>query len=220
MKRSAALIEAVLHNRLEDAQALLRDEPSLARATNPQGVSVLTLAAYTRNQTAIDLLLQYRDQLDLFEALALGRLDLVKEQLTSTDIDRFSPDGFTPLGLATFFGHEALVRWLLEQGADPNLPSQNDFRVSPHHSAAAISHVPLARLLLAHGAEVNAKQASGVTALHSAAHNGQLELAQLLVEAGADLHARMDNGLTPLSMALQDGQGTVAAYLRERGASA
>jgi ankyrin repeat protein len=51
--------------------------------------------------------------------------------------------------------------------------------------------------LLAHGADVNARQGGGFTALHAAAASSDAELARLLLAAGADATARADDGREP-----------------------
>lgn len=181
----------------------LQRDPSLSENKTEQGISLLQFAAYCRNDAAIRLLKQYKSHLDIFEAAALGETDIVNAHLNENEglLSDFSADGFTVLGLAAFFGHLDLALDLLEKGADPNVSSRNEFKVSPLHSACATSNLKMAELLIQKGADVNAKQMHGVTPIHSAAHNGQTALVQLLIDNNAEINAIMDNGQTPLSMA-------------------
>jgi len=57
--------------------------------------------------------------------------------------------------------------------------------------------------LIAHGANVNVRQAQGFTPLHSAAHNGQTALIKLLVDSKANINEKTNSGQTPLEMALE-----------------
>lgn len=199
-------------------EVALKANPALADGKNEQGISYLLFAAYYRNYEAVRLIKKYKKPLDIFEASATGDLERVKA-LVSQDkalLNAFSPDGFTPLGLSTYFGHLPTTRFLVEAGAGVNIASGNAFKVTPLHSACAISHLELAKLLLENGADVNARQNSGFTPLHSAAHNGQLALAQLLVSSGADINAKTDNGQTPLMMAEEKGFEDVASFIREK----
>jgi ankyrin repeat protein len=69
-------------------------------------------------------------------------------------------------------------------------------KVTPLHSAAAARQVAIARLLIAHGANVNAAQAeSGFTPLYEAAANGDLEFATLLLEHGAYEFSRLNRSV-------------------------
>ena len=75
------------------------------------------------------------------------------------------------------------------------------------------------RELLAEGADPNAAQGDGMTALHWAAFNGDAEVAGLLIASGATLEARTRLGThRPLHVAAKEGHGEVVALLLKAGA--
>jgi cytohesin len=83
------------------------------------------------------------------------------------------------------------------------------------HFAAGGGHKEVAELLIAKGADVNAKVAIwGRTPLHFAAWNGHKEVAELLIAKGANVNARDAGGGTPLDLA--DNKVT-ADLLRKHG---
>ena len=75
-----------------------------------------------------------------------------------------------------------------------------------------------ARALIAAGADVNAPQGDGATALHWAAHRSDLHAATLLIEAGADVDAANALGATPLWLAATNGSAAVVERLLATGA--
>jgi ankyrin repeat protein len=76
------------------------------------------------------------------------------------------------------------------------------------------------RGLLQKGADVNAAQNDGMTALHWAAQRGDAELAQMLIYAGARADAVTRIGLyTPLHVAAREGHAAVAKVLLDNGAN-
>jgi uncharacterized protein len=79
---------------------------------------------------------------------------------------------------------------------------------------------PRVRTLLATGADVNAAQIDGTTALHWAAYQDDAETAELLVRAGANVNAVNRYGLPPLSVACTNGSGSVVKVLLAAGADA
>jgi uncharacterized protein len=197
------IIELIKAGKNDYLEQKLNDNPSLAEIKTEQGISLLQFAAYCRNISAVDILKKYKSELDIFEATSIGDTETVCQLLDKSPefLNSFSLDGFTPLGLASFFGHLSLVKLFLDKGANPNIASNNQFKVAPIHSACAISAFDIAELLIKHGADVKVKQMQGVTPLHSAAHNGQTKLSKLLIDNGAEINAKMDNGQTPLFMA-------------------
>ena len=75
------------------------------------------------------------------------------------------------------------------------------------------------RTLLKEGADVNAAQGDGMTALHWASRSGDVELAQMLLYAGANVKATTRLGAyTPLMMAAEQGHAGVIAALLAAGA--
>jgi len=93
---------------------------------------------------------------------------------------------------------------LLQGGADPNL-LDGPVPYHPLDYAALHGRADLADLLIAFGADMNAKDnLYGETPLHYAiefAPHGHLEVAQLLIDRGADVNVKDANGLTPLDYA-------------------
>jgi ankyrin repeat protein len=181
---------------------------------------ILLATYYGRNEIAQSLL-AHGAPLNLFEASAVGAPDRVQELVTAQPyrIESFAVDGFTALGLAAFFGHADIVEFHLIRGADPNIASKNPRRVAPLNSAVAGQHLEIAKTLIAHKANVNAKQAGGFVPLHSAAQNGQIKMIELLLANGADVNAKGDDGKTALMFAIESKHDDAANLLRQRGAN-
>lgn len=212
------LFQAIERGDKETVASLLAAQPALVSARNADGVSATLYSLYYREPEIAESLANSGAEMTVFEASALGRAETLRELLASDSAqgNAVSPDGFTPLGLAAFFGQPETARMLLEHGADPNIVSRNAMRVAPLHSAVAAQRLDIAEELLRHGADVNAAQADDFTPLHEAAQNGQVAMIDLLLRHGADLHARKSDGQTPLDVARAAGQQAAETALRER----
>lgn len=197
------LTEAIKQGDQDKLSLLLKEDPSLAAAQTEQGISVLLFAAYCRNQGAVAALRSLRSSLDFYEAAALGDLAIVVRQLNTspTLLQAFAPDGFTALGLATFFAQAPIVEALIRAGANVNQAANNSFKVAPLHSAVAAGHLEVTTMLLASGADPNLAQQQGVRALHSAAKQGRADLVKVLLGYGADVTLVMDDGTSALDFA-------------------
>ncbi len=129
-------------------------------------------------------------------------------------VDARSPDGFTALHLAAFFGRPPVVRLLLDRGADPNTWATGGLRVQPLHSAVAGGDEAVAAMLVEAGADVNAAQDGGYTPLMGAAQNGLAATVALLLAEGADPKALNEDVLTAADLAERAGHAEIAASLR------
>jgi len=158
--------------------------------------------------------------LAIFAAAILGDTGRLEELLTGNRslVSVMSPDGWTPLHLAAFFGKGEAVRVLLNKGASPTARSTNQMANTPLHAAAAGKHAEIVKLLLDHGANANARQHGGWAPLHSAALNGDLDSARALLDAGADVSLRADNNQKPLDLALTGARQAMVEFLEANGA--
>src|SRR5438128_9157059 len=90
---------------------------------------------------------------------------------------------------------------------------------SPVADAAMRGDRDSVRSLLKQGADVNAAQGDGMTALHWAAMKNDVDLARMLLYAGANVKAATRlGGYTPLLMASKDGDAAMIEALVAGGA--
>ena len=167
----------------------------------------------------------------LFAAMAGGHLQTAKLlRHNGAEVNIHSDNGETPLHSAAWHGDLELVRVLLDYNVDVYaLDPRNwtaihkashgpfsDFPVTPHYDPR-LSDVT--RLLLEHGADINARVEDGRTPLHVAAENGRVEVVRVLHEHGANIGAEDDEGRTPLHLAANYGDVETVHVLLEYGAN-
>ena len=94
---------------------------------------------------------------------------------------------YTPLHVASRRGHAAIVVSLLEAGADPDVVTTNSGATPLHLAAAAIGGADAVVVLLAYGADANAREwSAGQTALMFAAGSNRPGAVRALLRGGAD----------------------------------
>ncbi|HVC21386.1 MAG TPA: ankyrin repeat domain-containing protein [Vicinamibacterales bacterium] len=220
MEAASEFFSAIKEGNLPAVQALLDADPALVDARGAQGESAVLTAAYHRQQSIVRLLVERGAPLDLFAAAAVGDLDRLRRHLEADPgaAGRVSPDGWTPLHLAAFFGQTKAAESLLAHGADPARVSANSTGNTPLHAALAGGHALAAGLLVGAGADVNATSAGGWRPLHVAVAAGHLDQVKTLVAQGADVNAVNDAGQTPLALATQKNHKAITEYLLRQGA--
>ena len=174
--------------------------------------------------------------IDINLAAITGDIEAVKQYLDAGgDVNAKDEATTTPLYWAADGRHPEIVELLIANGADVNLRSGMVVKTkdgsdgeqmaqkiandrTPLDMAIFREHNEIAELLIAKGADANAKGGGGWTPLHIAAYEGHKEIAELLIAEGADVNAKDDDGDTPLDYAHRRVYTEVADLLRKHGA--
>jgi ankyrin repeat protein len=128
-----------------------------------------------------------------------------------TKLDATALNGNTALMMAAFKNNKPAAEALIAKGAAINRPGW-----TPLHYAAASGDNDIARLLLAHGARIDAESppASGrYTPLMMAAREGHQDTALFLLKQGADPLLKNSEGLTAARIAERADHGSIAAAI-------
>ena len=135
----------------------------------------------------------------------------------------------TALHLAIESGNHAMVKTLLDAGVDPKSANFLDGN-TVLHEAATKGNLDVVHSLLKSGAEVDAQNDKGETALHKALfpaqyphqsqiHNdGNDQVANALVSAGADVNAKANDGDRPIHLAARNLNSKNVKMLADHGA--
>ncbi len=148
--------------------------------------------------------------------------------------------GETVLHLAARHINQDLVELLLEKGADMTIRDysgatalhsaaqgqkgraemllESEADISPLRLEVKRWNREVVELLLRKGADIEAKDYSGATALHLAAAKGDIGSAELLLTHGADITAQTKSGATALHLAAESGCEVIVKLLLDRGA--
>ncbi len=215
MNAEEEIVRAVRKRDVGRVRELLEEDPHLAKTRTPEGTLVLT-ALYYGAKDALELLLNRVGELDVFEAAALGDADRLWALLDADpgSLNALNDDGYTPLGLAAFFGQRDAVEVLISKGADIDLVQGSRNANTALDAAVVANRREVVRALLKAGANMNVRSAGGLAPLHKAVLNGSAEIARMLLDHGAEVDARDDEGKTPLDLAVDNGDDALVSLLR------
>ncbi|KAL6826712.1 ankyrin repeat-containing domain protein [Trichoderma sp. SZMC 28015] len=123
----------------------------------------------------------------------------------------------TPLSLAAGHGHEAIVRLLIESGADIESKDKEGF--TPLMFAVESGHRTIVERLLTKGADTESEDKHNFTPLMLAIMKQNEEMVKLLLKHGANPNSAEMSGFTPLMYAVGKESADVIKLLLEYGAN-
>ena len=215
------LIMASNNGRLEVAMLLLAcgAEPDLP---DNSGWTPLHVASLNGHEDIVRLLLDHdanpntendiRDT-PLHIASFHGKITTMRLLLErGADVGALNMQGGTPLHDAVQSGRPDVVQLLLDHGSDVNAQHEGDRTVLP----MATHHGHPRKFLLMRGADANAQDGDGWTALHLAASRGNVEVGKLLLTRGGRWYTRNNEGNTPLQVALEGDHSEITQLLSKQ----
>jgi ankyrin repeat protein len=122
------------------------------------------------------------------------------------------------LGIAASHNDTAQVTEMLFKGNQDPDGIESAGQRTPLEYAASFNNLAMAKLLLDHGAHVDARDPTGATALHWSAERGNLDFMRYLIDNKATLDIATKQGITPLMLAAGQGQAGAARLLVQSGA--
>ena len=128
-------------------------------------------------------------------------------------------EGYSPFDLAIINNSQQVVKWFVSQHKEYFVNIQGVNENTPLLLALAFNHSEMAQFLIEQGADVNAKNNTGLTPLNATALTNNVEIAQLLVKKGANLDddSYFSTLLNPLHLAASNNNIEMAQFLIEQG---
>jgi ankyrin repeat protein len=216
------LSEAVIAGDVDRVKLLANHGADLNKR-NSQGYTPLTSAARQRNSTLVKLLLDLKadpnardgnGMTPLLEAIMRNDVSSMKLLLAhGADMELLGPEGINALGLAIEERQYEAAKALIDAGAKVNVSVGNQHltplmitaaEMAPPEGAiflpSSTRPIDIAKILIQRGADVNAKDRTGITALMVAASHNNAPMIGLLLQSGADASATNDQGQTAIDI--------------------
>ncbi|HWU34516.1 MAG TPA: ankyrin repeat domain-containing protein [Methylovorus sp.] len=125
------------------------------------------------------------EQVEYTDALGTGKLKVVKKYVSEHKVeinDKYF--AWSALQIAANKGQLAVVKYLVEQGADVNYQHPMT-KMTPLHLAAYDGYTDVVKYLVSKGADVNIKMRGGVSILRAVRDLGNTKMVEVLEAAGA-----------------------------------
>jgi ankyrin repeat protein len=211
-----ALIAAASNRHIDVVNVLLQRNADLNAKTS-NGRTALMMAVEQDQPKIVNALLNKSADVNaatgegvtaLMLAAEKGRTGLVQLLLEKgINVNAKDEEGRTPLSVAAKRGHFSIAKLLRDRGAKATLPV-----------AAELGDLDEVQRLVNKGADINAKDDEGATALINACAQGHADVARLLLKNGADVNAENRYAWTALIVAAWKGYPEVVKILLDFGA--
>ena len=161
----------------------------------PAIISIMAIASLVSAQTDPD---------QLFKAIQKGDIKAVENYIKQGgDVNLTSNIGATPIIYAIWGNHEAIMKMLVGNGADPDLKTE---KFGPALTVSAeMGRNETCDYLLSKGADINARNNEGKTPLMIAIYSSHPQLAKSFIAEGADVNIKGPSNWTALMFAAMRG---------------
>lgn len=219
---TTALVVSILNKQYSFARFLI-DRGADTNIVDANGRTALYAIAEARNEDWTALPERKTDDplpsLEIVKALLAHKADpnlaLTKNLPGKSGMDSGDTtlgEGTTPLMRAARSGDGAVMRLLLEAGANPKAATKEGTNAlmlaagvgyrDKNTKGTEAEALDALKLMIATGMDLNEPNAKGETALHGAALRGGDTIVQYLVDQGAALNTKTKQGFTPLDVAM------------------
>jgi ankyrin repeat protein len=222
---ATAWLMASFHGSMEPMDSMTKTLMTLNARDPISGDTPLMLASKAGRISIVKKLLAYECNVDvankygetaIMMAASLGHLHIVKKLLQYKVQDTYDVIGDSPLLLAAYHGHTAVVSALLEN--DWNVNHSNNYGATALMLAASKGHARVVAYLLVAHASVDTVDNDGNTALMLAAQSGFPTAVQALLTAGANVNLINARGASALMLAVIGNHAPVVRRLLDAGA--
>ncbi len=231
------LSNAINANDRDRIEWLVKDKGADVNKPDSNGYTPLTNAARQRQDQTVKLLIDLgadpnradgNGMTPLITAAMRDAVPTIKVLLAAgAKVDEPGPDGFAALALALADRYYEAAKTLLDAGANPNSTSGPEsltpLMIAASQTQAAEGErflpgstrpIDVAKDLIDRKADVNAKSATGMTALMIAAAHNNPPMIGLLIESGADTNAKNNQGQTAADIAQINGNLEAAQAIK------
>jgi ankyrin repeat protein len=224
--KSTPLHYAAISGRYDEVKLLLDNGAEIEARNTEERTPLFLASVWGRDLETCRLLIERGAQVNVLDftgsppfsnAIFMGNTEIVDLLLDSGVL---LPEEGRPLlimlSAAAGSGMARPFRLLVEKCEKQGLPWWESV---PLHDAAAGGSVEIAEMIMAKGADPNAKNNYGLAPIHIAADKGHADFVAFLLEHGASIDARSMVGKTALHYAREAGHEDVVEALVAKGAS-
>ncbi|XP_007533810.1 ankyrin repeat family A protein 2 isoform X2 [Erinaceus europaeus] len=180
--------------------------PSTAKHFSPIKQSTTLTNKHRGNEVSTTPLLA--NSLSVHQLAAQGEMLYLATRIEQENvINHTDEEGLTPVMWAAAHGQIAVVEFLLQNGADPQLLGKG--RESALSLACSKGYADIVKMLLDCGVDVNEYDWNGGTPLLYAVHGNHVQCVQMLLERGADPTIETDSGYNSMDLAVALGYRSV-----------
>ncbi len=148
---------------------------------------------------------------EIISAIQTQNLEILSANINSSNVNNLLDGKYFPLLVAVENNAVKSLRFLLNVHANPNVVVSTRTALM---IAAQKQSAEMIKLLLNHGAEINATDSIGNTALMIASTGNQLNSVKILIRHGAALNHRNKKGLNARDFAIRSNNKAIAVYLK------